>query len=824
MVKVDGLELDACPLRTSEIRVGGQTAPTVLNARHEALMRLPLFYDEGTQWAAPPAGPQDVEIFCNGSLWATLPAAITITELPPAPGTTESMVAEYQQIVADYKALTEALAPTPGILRQLFTATFAALEEVVEGDDPSSLLAQLEQLKATEPDVLALMDAVYAVDGTDKVVAAYRDHIQTMSTEVAAPTPVTPATTSRSIEPKGGLVFELPFPISVSDADLAQLMRAHDGVEAFAKDFIAPTAESFGTFEGLLSLVVKSKLAATINAVLSMLDYILNKLVVSAMPSSLDAIDLMGVPPLLDNSAVTSSQFTVRASNVPEVLTITDIASAIIMTIGLSDVPGASASEEVLDWTKLLQEKLEEVGKLFLETLSKFLKELAKEPGGFEFDLDALAIVPQMRFEAEGETPELYVLYPQGSQVIKPLPDQLQWEASDIYWGSAHVWVTPAAGAFGPQTTESEHIRVQVGELALILEDYSVIVPEGGTTSVGVKLSNAPPDVEGPVEVAANWIAGDADITVTSPLPMVFDDSNWSDFQYITLAAAEDDDQDDDDAAVVVSTVVDAVGEAPIRVEASLTATEEDNDRPRFVIDPSSVRVPEGETAEVGVRLSQAPPFELAAIVTYSGGDRDLEVQSPTIMRFDENNWDSFRIVTLYAQPDDDFIEGTAQFGVSANPPAKVDEVFITATEDEPGDSLWFRWVFGGLIGYETTTITVDGAVPVTINDRNLNTPLGTGSVFWSLRVEGPEPSYETGSATLTVRNHWSDTICYCGSADTANCRTRVEPNHILAVDVVFPGSSSSREIVVIVGEDSPYSVSYSCGGQITGSIQASLH
>lgn len=112
----------------------------------------------------------------------------------------------------------------------------------------------------------------------------------------------------------------------------------------------------------------------------------------------------------------------------------------------------------------------------------------------------------------------------------------------------------------------------------------------------------------------------------------------------------------------------------------------------------------------------------------------------------------------------------------------------------------------------------------MTIDDDNLTTPLGTGSVFWSRRVEGSEPSLETGSATLTVRNHWSDTICYCGSADTANCYTKVDPNHILAVDVLFPSSSGSHEIVVIVGEDSPYSVSYNCGGQVSGSIQAALH
>jgi hypothetical protein len=848
MVKVDGLELDACPLRTSEIRVGGQVAPTVLNARHEALMRLPLFYDEQAKWPAPPDGPQDVELFCNGTLWQTLPAAITITELASAPGTTEALVADYQQVIAEYKALTEALAPDPSVLRQLFTATFAAVEELVAGDDPNSLLAQLEALEQTEPDVLALMDAVYAENGVDEAVAAFRARIQELSAEVAPPVPAIPWTPAdappQSVTPKRPQVFELPFPISVPDDSLAQLMRTHDGIHAFANDFIAPTAESFGTFEGLLSLVVKSKLASTINAVLSLLDFTLNKVVVSAMPSSLDAIELQQVPPLLENSEVTSSTFTVQASNVPEVLTITDITSAILMTIGLDDAPGASASGELLDWTKLLEDKLKDVGKLFLDTLSKFLKDTFGAPGGFEYDLEAFAIVPQMRFEATGQTRELYSLYPQRSQVIEPLSEQLQWQASDTYWGTAAVYVAPSPGSFGPHNTESEHIRVQVGQLALVLERYTVDVPEGFDTTVGVKLSHAPPDEEGTLEVFAIPIDGDTDIRVTSTLPMYFDDSNWDVFQYLTLAAAQDDDTDDDYRTFRVFTVVDAVVEEPKNIEADLTAREADDDRIWFVLDPSSVDVPEGETAEVSVKLSQAPSDDVSAVVTHAYGDADLQVQSPTLMRFDEDNWDDYQTITLYADPDDDLVEGTAQFLVSANPPAKVDDTYITATEDEGVDTLHYRWtiddgitrVIDGQTYYVSgrTKYVVTGVIPVMLNhDADPETILGTatGRATRTTVIEG-EPHVTTGTSTLTVRNHWADTVCYCGSPVTEHCHTNPDPDniHTLAVDTqlnlsasaaVVPKQEARRDIVVIVGEDAPYSVSYNCG--VKGTVSAEL-
>ncbi|MGB5310487.1 MAG: hypothetical protein WBN38_00350, partial [Polyangiales bacterium] len=171
-----------------------------------------------------------------------------------------------------------------------------------------------------------------------------------------------------------------------------------------------------------------------------------------------------------------------------------------------------------------------------------------------------------------------------------------------------------------------------------------------------------------------------------------------------------------------------------------------------------------------------------------------------------------------------------------------VDDLYIRATEDEPGDLLSFRWVLDGIPPYQSI-YTVEGTVPVAIDDDNLSTPLGSATVSAMLTVHyGDPPIQATGSATLTVRTHWSDTICYCGSPVTESCHTKVnDEDHVLAVDVQFnlpsiqslidarQGSlaeqkeEARRDIVVIVGEDSPYSVHYDCGG-ITGDIEASLY
>jgi hypothetical protein len=835
MLKVDGLDVDACPLRTSEIRVAGETAPAVLNARHEVLMRLPLFYDEETKWSAPPSGPQDVEIFCNGSPWVTLPAAITITDLPRAPGTTAAIVANYAQIVSDYERLLDALVPEPGVQQQLVRAIFAALEELLNGTDANSLSELLDDLRQNHPDTLALLDAVHAVGSADENTAAFKERMQGLSADaVASEAALTPASPLAS--PKAASDDDF---IPYTDEKLAKHMQTYVVIKNFSETLIRQTNEQFGSLHEFASdFGIETRAANIVNVSLFVLDYIMNKLVVSVFPATLKSIELTILQTELQNSEVTHSEFVVNAINVPAKLSINDLKAMAETLFGAPDVD--DVGDPVVGWIDSFEELLPQVAEFAFDALQSEFEEYASlYPEGLDRDLARFDIVPDLKFRAIGETRALYKLHPLQSNVIHPLDNQLEWQASATHWGSAGLHVTPGAGpeagfwgsaytgsAFGEDKTPSDTIHVTVGELALLLEPYSITVPEGDTASVGVKLSQAPGEEEGPIEVSARRVDGDADITVTSTLPMVFDASNWNDFQYLELAAAEDEDDEDDHATITVSTVVDSVTEQPTTIEATFTATEEDNDRARFVVDPYSIRVPEGDTAEVGVKLSKEPPSRVTAIVTYSSGDRDIIVQSPTTMRFDENNWDSFQTVTLYARPDSDAEEGRTQLKVSANPPAQVDDTYITATEDEPGEQLYFKWVLENEITQNyIITYTAEGTVPVVLDPTNQSTPLGSGSVFAMREDTSEDPPIQTGTATLTVRNHWTDTVCYCGSANTANCYTKADPDdHVLAINVAFFSSSGGQEIVVIVGEGFPYSVSYNCGGTTTGSIQAALH
>ena len=91
----------------------------------------------------------------------------------------------------------------------------------------------------------------------------------------------------------------------------------------------------------------------------------------------------------------------------------------------------------------------------------------------------------------------------------------------------------------------------------------------------------------------------------------------------------------------------------------------------------------------------------------------------------------------------------------------------------------------------------------------------------------GDPPETNIGTSTLTVRNYKQSTVCYCG---TTECYTRsTTDDHMLAIDTQLDVSVPSakqdarRDIIVIVGKDAPFSVTYNCGGSTTGSIYAEL-
>jgi cellulose 1,4-beta-cellobiosidase len=84
-------------------------------------------------------------------------------------------------------------------------------------------------------------------------------------------------------------------------------------------------------------------------------------------------------------------------------------------------------------------------------------------------------------------------------------------------------------------------------EGAFLTNKDPVTIPEGGTAPLGVKLSAQPLST---TRVRISWISGDSDITVKGNASLTFDRTNWSTYQYITLAAAQDADSENGTATI----------------------------------------------------------------------------------------------------------------------------------------------------------------------------------------------------------------------------------------------------------------------------------
>ncbi|WP_434096173.1 glycoside hydrolase family 6 protein [Streptosporangium roseum] len=103
------------------------------------------------------------------------------------------------------------------------------------------------------------------------------------------------------------------------------------------------------------------------------------------------------------------------------------------------------------------------------------------------------------------------------------------------------------------------------GTAAITASATSVSVPEGGSKTVGFRLSKAP---SGNVTVNLTK-TGDADLTI-APSTLTFTPANWNTAQNVTVSAAQDADQTDGTATIAAA----ATGHTGV----SVTATESDDD------------------------------------------------------------------------------------------------------------------------------------------------------------------------------------------------------------------------------------------------------
>jgi alpha-tubulin suppressor-like RCC1 family protein/subtilisin family serine protease len=135
--------------------------------------------------------------------------------------------------------------------------------------------------------------------------------------------------------------------------------------------------------------------------------------------------------------------------------------------------------------------------------------------------------------------------------------------AKGVYTARLHV---ASSDRLHPDVTVTSVLHV-INITTIEADQTAVSVPEGGTSTFGVRLAKRPPAA---VTISVAHSAGDPDITVQSGATLSFDTNNWNSYQTVALRAAEDADTADGSATIILSGA--GMDSVPI------TATEADND------------------------------------------------------------------------------------------------------------------------------------------------------------------------------------------------------------------------------------------------------
>lgn len=181
-------------------------------------------------------------------------------------------------------------------------------------------------------------------------------------------------------------------------------------------------------------------------------------------------------------------------------------------------------------------------------------------------------------------------------------------------------------------------------QVRLILEPTSITVPEGGSGTLAVRLSQPP---AGSVVVTASTTEP-AELSV-APAMLTFTPGGWNQPQLVTVTTVQDPDGVDDFTTVTVS----AVGTAP---RSATVQTDDDEVQQRCLASLSSIALtePGGPAVPISFSLAAPPPGPLTVPITIA--DPSVATATPPTLTFTPANHATPQTVMVAAVDDADAI------------------------------------------------------------------------------------------------------------------------------------------------------------------------
>ncbi len=211
----------------------------------------------------------------------------------------------------------------------------------------------------------------------------------------------------------------------------------------------------------------------------------------------------------------------------------------------------------------------------------------------------------------------------------------------------------------GPQTRDFTGAEILDGqrdagalemaqEPVVLMTTSNLFVPEGGTASFEVSLSEPP---AASITVRIERISGDTNLSVSGDAFLIFSPVTWSNSLTFVLAADQDDDANNSTANFLLS--------SPNAYTAELLVTEIEDDL-GVEINTNELSMSEESSVSYQVRMSLQPSTTLTVSTVRVSGDTSLLVTNGAVLTFTTNDWNIYQEVSLKALADDDLTNETA--------------------------------------------------------------------------------------------------------------------------------------------------------------------
>ncbi len=439
VVRITGYDASgAAPDRLS-LSVGGRPAPVVVDAGG-LLAAVPLFVDSAGS-AAPPAGALDLVLRRDGVVVGTAEGALTVEPLPPPTRSLREARSSLQAVAAALDTTIGAFITGAGTQEQYFVAVMAGLDSLVSGADSLSLGPALDALAADS--ALALVDAVLDAAGVLEGLEEMAVQLAQVSAGAAAGGAAGRWPGGAATRSMGGTPSRAAQTTRLLDQDLARRMQFYVVVQEFGSTVVSQTGATFGQTVGLvaaaLGIAVNVPHVAVVSVVLAFIDYVVNKMVVGALPAKIESMDLVLPTDTIAPGDTTTARISITAANVPPTLTLQELVSNVLTALGAAGSGGPSLDS--------FKDILENTANFFLGTMQGVIASYSAAHPELNLDVDLATTMPALSWTADIDDPHLVQCQSLTPSIVTGMTSSPNWRADSTRYGEGRIYAMPATGS-----------------------------------------------------------------------------------------------------------------------------------------------------------------------------------------------------------------------------------------------------------------------------------------------------------------------------------------------------------------------------------------